>query len=168
MIHVTWNIFSWRNRPVYWMPVFSGFTRSLRSWKVLISNLNFLWIPNFQSIMKTLLFIVELLKAKFDSKNSWNQKTELNLKFCQTLWSDAFKSGKVLASNPHGGHSAALISSDSQNYIFKDSTQGSKIKSKSFFSNKILFIGKIIEVPISDSDYTHMFNGWWIEFKNVS
>ena len=73
-----------------------------------------------------------------------------------------------MSSNPHGGHSAALISSDSQNYIFKDSTQGLKIKFKSCFSYEILLIGKILEVPISDSDYEHMFNGWWIEFKNVS
>jgi len=70
--------------------------------------------------------------------------------YCGTF-EDAFNSGKVLASNPDGFHSAALFSSKSQNYIFKDSTKR-----------------KIREGSISDSDYEQMFNGWWIEFKNVS
>ena len=80
----TWNIFSWQNRLVYWMPGFTGFTRSLRSWKILISNHSFSWTQNFQDIMKTLLFIAELLKANFDIKNII-KNTELNSYFCQTL-----------------------------------------------------------------------------------
>ena len=37
---------------------------------------------------------------------------------------DAFKAGKVLASNPHMNHAAALFGTDGQNYLFKNSGPG--------------------------------------------
>ena len=42
----------------------------------------------------------------------------------QTFIPDAFKSGKVLASNPRMNHAAALFGTDGKNYIFKDSGPG--------------------------------------------
>ena len=40
------------------------------------------------------------------------------------LQKDAFRAGKVLASNPRSNHAAALFERRGENYRFKDSTEG--------------------------------------------
>ena len=89
----------------------------------------------------------------------------------QTFIPDAFKSGKVLASNPRWGHAAALFGTDGQNYLFKDSGPGLTINVYYYLSNvkycpKNSLLDKILKVPIEESD--HVRNGWWIDFRNVS
>ena len=53
-------------------------------------------------------------------------KIALLNKFVKQL-SDAFKTGKVLASNPNNNHAAALFGSDDKKYLFKDSGPSLKI-----------------------------------------
>ena len=47
--------------------------------------------------------------------------------FCK-LSLDAFRAGKVLASNPRLNHAAALFGTDGENYLFKDSGPGYDIQ----------------------------------------